>query len=305
MPAEDWFAVREVEPGIHLVSEPGHVNSWLITGSAEAVLFDTGMGISDIKAVVSELTDRPLRVVNSHHHFDHIGGNQLFAGRAIHESGADLVQQEIPGEWLEAYMQYVTEMLAQVPAFENLDQRYFRLLTAGTTPRQLPREFDPKKWKIVPTAPTQLLADGDILDLGGRKLHVLHTPGHTVDGISLYDATSGGLFGGDTIMTGPIYTHLPTGDPADLARSARRLANELRGQVKTIYCQHMLRYSTDPAFLTEVADGAEQVVQGALTPARGFDILGQEVAEYWFDRFSITTPQENSTGSRGPSSYRR
>lgn len=290
MPAGEWFAVREVEPGIYLVSEPGHVNSWLITGSAEAVLFDTGMGISDIKAVVSELTDRPLRVVNSHHHFDHIGGNQLFAGGAIHESGADLVQQEIPAEWLEAYMEYVAEMLAQVPAFENLDQRYFRLLTADTTPRQLPPAFDPKKWKIVPTAPTQLLTDGDTLDLGGRKLHVLHTPGHTVDGISLYDDASGALFGGDTIMSGPIYTHLPTGDPADLARSARRLASELRGQLRTIYCQHMLRYSMDAAFLPEVADGAEQVVQGVLTPVRGTDILGQEVTEYWFDRFSITTP---------------
>lgn len=290
MAAKDWFAVREVEPGIHLVGEPGHVNSWLITGSSAAVLFDTGMGISDIKAVVSELTDRPLRVVNSHHHFDHIGGNQLFPERAIHESGADLVQQQIPDEWLEAYMEYVTEMLAQVPAFEDLDQRYFRLLTTGTTPRQLPPEFDPKAWKIVPTAPTHLLADGDTIDLGGRKLHVLHTPGHTIDGISLYDDASGALFGGDTIMTGPIYTHLPTGDPADLARSARRLADELRGQVKTIYCQHMLRYAVDAAFLTEVADGAEQVMQGVLTPVSGTDILGQQINEFWFDRFSITTP---------------
>ncbi|HEX6933831.1 MAG TPA: MBL fold metallo-hydrolase [Streptosporangiaceae bacterium] len=290
MAAKDWFAVREVEPGIHLVGEPGHVNSWLITGSSAAVLFDTGMGISDIKAVVSELTDRPLRVVNSHHHFDHIGGNQLFPERAIHESGADLVQQQIPDEWLEAYMEYVAEMLAQVPAFEDLDQRYFRLLTTGMTPRQLPPEFDPKAWKIVPTAPTHLLADGDTIDLGGRKLHVLHTPGHTIDGISLYDDASGALFGGDTIMTGPIYTHLPTGDPADLARSARRLADELRGQVKTIYCQHMLRYGVDAAFLTEVADGAEQVMQGVITPVRGTDILGQQINEYWFDRFSITTP---------------
>lgn len=291
MAAEDWFAVRQVEPGIYLISEPGHVNSWLITGSAEAVLFDTGMGISDIKSVVSELTDRPLRVVNSHHHFDHIGGNHLFAGGAIHESGAELVQQDIPPEWLEAYMEYVVEMLAQVPALENLDNRYFRLLTADTTPRPLPAEFDPKKWKVVPVAPTQLLKDGDTIDLGGgRKLHVWHTPGHTVDGISLYDEKSGGLFGGDTIMAGPIYTHLPTGDPADLARSARRLTTELSDQVRTIYCQHILRYSIDPAFLAEVADGAEKVIEGTVQPVLGGDILGGEIAEYWFDRFSITTP---------------
>jgi len=96
MPAEDWFAVRELEPGIHLVCEPPHVNSYLISGSAEAVLFDTGMGISDIKTIVCGLTDLPIRVVNSHHHFDHIGGNQLFSGGAIHEAGAELVQQEIP-----------------------------------------------------------------------------------------------------------------------------------------------------------------------------------------------------------------
>ena len=291
MPGEDWFAVREVEPGIHLISEPAHVNSWLITGSAEAVLFDTGMGISDIKGVVAGLTDLPLRIVNSHHHFDHIGGNQLFGGGAIHESGADLVQQQIPAEWLEGYMEYVDQMLAQVPQFETLDRQYFRLLTADTTPRQLPAEFDPAKWAIVPIAPTELLADGDVLDLGGgRKLHVWHTPGHTIDGISLFDEASGGLFGGDTIMAGPIYTHLPTGDPVDLARSARRLAEELRGQIRIIYCQHMLRYCIDPAFLTEVADGADQVVSGTVKPQHGTDILCGDVIEYWFDRFSITTP---------------
>jgi glyoxylase-like metal-dependent hydrolase (beta-lactamase superfamily II) len=289
MPAEDWFAVRELEPGIHLVCEPPHVNSYLIAGTEQAVLFDTGMGIADIKAVVGKLTDLPIKVVNSHHHFDHIGGNQLFAGRAIHESGAELVQQEIPAEWLDAYMEYVEEMLAQVPAFENLDRRYFRLLTADTTPRPLPAGFNPRDWRIVPTAPTQLLRDGDELDLGGRKLHILHTPGHTLDGICLLDDASGALFGGDTIMAGPIYTHLPTGDVGDLARSARRVATDLSGQVRTVYCQHMLRYSTDQAFLREVADGAEAVLDSRAKPVKGTDILGQDVTEFWFNRFSITT----------------
>jgi glyoxylase-like metal-dependent hydrolase (beta-lactamase superfamily II) len=297
MPAEDWFAVREAEPGIHLLCEPPHVNAYLIVGKERAVLFDTGMGISDIKTMVDGLTDLPVQVVNSHHHFDHIGGNQHFAGRAIHESGADLVQQEIPVEWLEAYMEYVEGMLANVPAFENLDRSYFRLLTADTTPRPLPPEFNPKDWRIVPTAPTQLLRDGDELDLGDRKLHVFHTPGHTLDGICLFDDASGALFGGDTIMAGPIYTHLPTGDVADLARSARRVATDLSGQVRTVYCQHMLRYSVDQAFVREVADGAEAILEGAAKPVKGTDILNQDVTEFWFNRFSITTPWDPGLAS--------
>src|SRR5258705_2186837 len=154
MTAEAWFAVREVEPGIHLISEPGHVNSWLITGSAEALLFDTGIGISDIKAVVSELTDRPLRVVNSHHHFDHIGGNTLFSGGAIHESGADLVQQEIPAEWLEADMEYVTGKLPPVPAFEKPDPRDFPPLPSPTTtPAHPPGFLSQKKENNSPPPP--------------------------------------------------------------------------------------------------------------------------------------------------------
>jgi glyoxylase-like metal-dependent hydrolase (beta-lactamase superfamily II) len=297
MPAEDWFAVRELEPGIHLLCEPPHVNSYLISGSSEAVLFDTGMGISDIKTIVTGLTDLPIRVVNSHHHFDHIGGNQLFSGGAIHETGAELVQQAIPPEWLEMAMEYIEEMLSQVPAFENLDRRYFRLLTADTTPRPLPPEFNPKEWRIVPTAPTQLLRDGDVLDLGGRKLHVIHTPGHTVDGICLFDDASGALFGGDTIMAGPIYTHLPTGDLSDLARSARRLTTDLLSDMKIIYCQHMLRYSVDRAFVSEIADGAESVLEGRTKPVRGIDILGQDVTEFWFNRFSITTPWDPGLAS--------
>jgi hypothetical protein len=72
------------------------------------------------------------------------------------------------------------------------------------------------------------------------------------------------------------------------------LATELRDQVRTIYCQHILRYSTDSAFLAEVADGAEKVVEGAVKPVHGSDILGGEVAEYWFDRFSITTAWDPS-----------
>jgi glyoxylase-like metal-dependent hydrolase (beta-lactamase superfamily II) len=118
-----------------------------------------------------------------------------------------------------------------------------------------------------------------------------------VDGICLFDDVSGALFGGDTIMAGPIYTHLPTGDLGDLARSARRLVTDVLSDVKIIYCQHMLRYSVDRAFLSEIADGAESVLEGQTKPVRGIDILGQDVTEFWFNRFSITTPWDPGLAS--------
>jgi glyoxylase-like metal-dependent hydrolase (beta-lactamase superfamily II) len=41
---------------------------------------------------------------------------------------------------------------------------------------------------------------GEILNLGGFEMEVIHTPGHTVDGICLYHAPSRTLFSGDTVL---------------------------------------------------------------------------------------------------------
>lgn len=288
MSEQPWFAVREVEPDVYLVCEPPHVNSYLVVGSERAMLLDTGMGISDIKAVVDGITDLPILVVNSHHHFDHIGGNHLFNERAIHAAGVDLVQQETPPDWCSGNMAYIAGMLERVSVYEELDRAYFRLLTADTSPRPLPAGFDAAEWRIVPCAPTKALHDGDVIDLGGWMLRVFHTPGHSIDSICLFDQTRGVLFGGDTIMTGPIYTHLPGGNVGDLARSVRQLMREVGSDVKTIYCSHMLRYSVDGAFLAEVADGAQRVLAGFTRATQGTDIFGEPVTECFFNRFSIT-----------------
>ena len=67
-----------MEPGLHVVAEPGHVYSWLIAGSERSVLLDTGLGIADIEAAIASVSAAPVTVVNSHVHFDHVGGNELF-----------------------------------------------------------------------------------------------------------------------------------------------------------------------------------------------------------------------------------
>lgn len=60
-PRSSWFDVRELAPGVHLIGEPGHVNSFLVEGSERAVLLDTGLGVADIRAVATRLTGKPLR----------------------------------------------------------------------------------------------------------------------------------------------------------------------------------------------------------------------------------------------------
>src|SRR5215831_13636573 len=80
--ADPWFEVYRIRPGVFAIYEPHQfeeVISYLILGNRRALLFDTGMGIGKISEVVRELTKLPIAVLNSHTHFDHVGGNADFS----------------------------------------------------------------------------------------------------------------------------------------------------------------------------------------------------------------------------------
>jgi len=78
----DWFEIYKLPNRVFALYEPGHfqeVISFLICGQKRALLFDSGLGIGDIKKEVERLTQLETFVVNSHFHFDHIGGNRQFS----------------------------------------------------------------------------------------------------------------------------------------------------------------------------------------------------------------------------------
>jgi len=291
----NWYSIKRIDQGTILVAEPPHVNSYLLTGTERAILFDTGMGMANIKRIVDDLTDLDVMVVNSHYHFDHSGGNPLFDNIAIYELGAEPLAAGVPAEWLDMYNEFTHDMLEAFKVYKDLDDRYFHLLTADLLARPLPERFDGKEWRIPPTIPTRLLSEGDVLELGGRSLRVLHTPGHTPDGICLYDGASGMLFAGDTLTTGPHYAHMPDSDLSAFAQSTRRLDVELRQQVTAIYPAHILRNGVDAAFMTEVADGFEAVLNDKIKAKAGKDIFGDRILEFWFDRFSIVLPGDGAS----------
>jgi glyoxylase-like metal-dependent hydrolase (beta-lactamase superfamily II) len=76
-----WFTIKKINKFVWGIGEFNHfekVISYLILGKNKALLFDTGLGIKNIKKEVFKITKLPVVVVNSHDHFDHLGGNKFF-----------------------------------------------------------------------------------------------------------------------------------------------------------------------------------------------------------------------------------
>lgn len=288
-PRKEWFHVRKLEPGVHVIAEPGHVNSYLIQGTEFAVLLDTGLGVANIRRVAEGIAGQPLQVINTHSHFDHSGGNRLFEEIAIHSAGEELLQRPASQGLADGYMKYLQRLLKSWEGYKDADDLYFHLLTTERLLRPLPEGFIPADYAIVPSKPTRLLEDNDVLDLGGRKLQVLHTPGHSPDSICLFDEKNGLLFGGDTINTGPIYAHLEDSNLAAFSKSCNRLA-QLSESIRKVFVCHFMRLENQPNLLREVAEGFEKILSGAATYRDNVDCLDYAVREACFDNFSVFVP---------------
>ncbi len=177
---QEWFDVYRLAEGTYALYEPNQFEeaiSYLVLGSERGVLIDAGTGIGDIRQAVEELTDLPVSVVLTHEHYDHIGGAYRFDEIAAPSNPAGL------------------EVLSQGRDNASL-QGY---LTDEYLWKPLPQGFDGATWTIPPITPTQLLDEGDTIDLGGRMLEVIETPGHSPAHICLLDREN------RLLWTGPLF----------------------------------------------------------------------------------------------------
>ena len=285
-PSDGWFATRELAADTWLVAEPAHVNSFLVAGRDRAVLIDSGLGIGDVRSIVDSLTPLGVLVANTHYHWDHVGGNASFSEVAIHELGEEHLRAGNEMNFAEAYVGYVRDRLERFGEFRDLDRRFYDFLSDETTPRPLPADFDPAAWKVAPCVPSRLLRDGDVLDLGGRSLRVVHTPGHTPDSVCYVDAERGMLFGGDTYNTGAIYGQQPDSDLEAFAASTARVA-PMAADIRAVYMAHFTRYAEHGSFLREVADGFAAIVAGNVDWVDADGEPGERVKACWFARFGV------------------
>jgi glyoxylase-like metal-dependent hydrolase (beta-lactamase superfamily II) len=287
-PVDDWFVYDRLELGTWLIGEPGHVNCFLIEGEDAAVLVDTGLGLADIKAAAEKITARPVRAVNTHGHSDHRGGNWRFAEIAAHPLAAKPLTEPVAPEYLAGYLAIAREQLAAYQRAREADDRFFHLFTQATRPRPLPPDAD--GWTVPPGPAPEPLADGGRIDLGGRELTVLHTPGHSPDSLCLLDERNGLLFAGDTLITGDFWAHTPDTEIEVFAATLRMLADELADQLIAIYPAHTLRYRAEPQFLRQAADAFEAIVDGTSAGTPGTDLLRRPALRHEFAQFTVLRP---------------
>jgi glyoxylase-like metal-dependent hydrolase (beta-lactamase superfamily II) len=242
---DPWFEVYRIAPGVFALYEPHQaeeVISYLIVGTRQAALFDTGMGISDIGKVTAELTELPIAVVNSHTHNDHVGGNWQF--KNVLGMDTDFTRTRAMGTTAGAQDEIGPDMICG----------------------ELPRGFDARSYATHPWTITRWIHDGDRLDLGDRVLEILATPGHTPDALSLLDRQHGLLFTGDTYYPGPIWLFRPETDLDAYAASVQRLA-ALTPQLTMVLGAHNAP-TAPPGILPRLVSAFDDVRSGRARPTR-------------------------------------
>ncbi|MDG4782594.1 MBL fold metallo-hydrolase [Micromonospora sp. WMMD961] len=176
----------EVADRVHVRREPLlRVNVTLVVGDDEALLVDTlssAAQAADLAAAVRAVTDRPLTLVNTHHHYDHCFGNAVLAGEPprpvyAHELAAAALRDDPERLRREAY----EEVRAEHPA-----------LAAELADTAL-------------LAPTHTVQTETTLDLGGRRVLLRHPGrGHTDADLVVHVPDADVLVAGDLVeQSGP------------------------------------------------------------------------------------------------------
>jgi len=259
---QDWFDVYKLAEGTYAIYEPNQFEeamSYLVTGDKRAILIDTGNGIGNIKSLCEKLTDLPVSVLLTHEHYDHVAGAYLFDEIAMFDNPQALavLKKGRDHESLKGY----------------LKDDYFWKPT--------PEDFDADNWIIPSMVPTELLYEGDKVDLGNRTLEVIYTPGHSPGEICLLDPKHRILFTGDHFFPGPLYAYSADVNIEDYINSTERLIGRIDEY------DYLCSGHNDPWVKSEVLIRVNKAFDKIFGGGGKFDENDVGLRRYYFKGFDI------------------
>lgn len=203
--AEFWHAIQDQGGGIlrfhEIHADPYAVgDAWLVLGAEHNLLIDTGSDLAPLAPLVEGFSGKPVLAAACNGYYDHAGGWYGFAERACHPLEAPALADP------QAENASVTDFLT--------DDSLGALPRAG---------FSMADYRMPGAEATRLLEDGDVIDLGDRRLEVLHLPGRSPGGLGFWERETGSLFTSDMLYDGDHGPAWPPDDPAAYVESLQRL----------------------------------------------------------------------------------
>lgn len=218
--------------------ETSSVYLFLLEGEQSALLLDTGLGQIDLRGLVARLTKLPVWVLNTHAHFDHIGGNGLFERVMI----------------------------------PRADQQMYRLHTSPKLLAQFPQYHFP-----APCPQIDWIEGNESITLGGRELKLIPTPGHTPGAIALLDTERRWIFTGDTCCKADVLLNMEGSTTVETyAESIARL-QQYRSRFDVVWPSHH-EVPLTPDVLDLFEQAVEQICSGTAQGDRVQTPIGEALA---------------------------
>ncbi|MEM9330575.1 MAG: MBL fold metallo-hydrolase [Pseudomonadota bacterium] len=200
------YKTFSLTPTISLIQETGvanfmRCNIWHVKGRDFDLVIDTGMGLDPLKDWIMRETNRPIKAIVTHCHFDHSGSLYEFDERLGHRCESEILAE---------------------PSNEKMvyDGPWTRI--GIVDPHQHP-DFSPQTFRVKAAPLTGYLDEGDIIDLGDKAYQILHLPGHSPGSIGLWDVKEKVLFSGDALYNGELLDTLYHSNRETYAKTLRRI----------------------------------------------------------------------------------
>ena len=261
MAKRPWFRVHQHGQGIIRIDEHGHrhrINSYLVEGERDVAVIDAGMGFANFKDLADTLSDRDPIVLLTHAHWDHVGDAYLYDRVLVHASEADDLRTGTTNRQLQHW----------------LDERHLFNV-------DFPPETDPDTRCIPGVEPTGYLNEGEVIDLGGRALEVIYTPGHSIGSVSFLDRANRAIFTGDAVYGGTLLINFGGTDPEAYRDTFRKLS-ELASDIDEVYGAHM-DAPMDARLLPTIYASYEEIFAGRVAPHRRLE----QADVYKYDGFGF------------------
>lgn len=238
---DGFWRVEQIAPGAFAIGEPADEPDnyeYLLVGEKRALLIDAGATKDhDIGRAIAGLTRLPVTVLPSHLHFDHTNGLPLARNIAL---------VDLP------------ETRARAHGDEVRLGRY---------------QYE--GWSPVQFRVTEWVRPGQTIDLGGRQVQVLSTPGHTTTSVSVWEPAGRRLYTGDLIYPTTLYAFGPDSSLSAYIATFDRLLAMLPADTR-IYGAHCCRNDAPPhapwLTLDDMRDARAaiaRVIAGTATGGRG------------------------------------